>query len=144
MQSYISHPSGTVFNPLINFVIILLYWFVTKHVEMKIIENVIFYLSSVLLKTWYFRQLRKMGYLRWAFLRICCFSYNALIDVSNPVWYLERSDSKISSIPSFAYAANTCITCSSLLSLEQIKLTAVANWTFHVPDFWRLVIIYSK
>ena len=144
MQSYISHPSGTVFNPLINFVIILLYWFVTKHVEMKIIENVIIYLSSVLLKTWYFRQLRKMWYLRWAFLRICCFSYNALIDVSYPVWYLERSDSKISSITSFAlsYAANTCITSSSLLSLEQIKLTAVANWTFTI--YYNFVIIYCK
>ena len=37
-----------------------------------------------------------------------------------------------------------CIMHSSSLSLEQIKLVAVANWIFHVPDFLRLFMISFK
>ena len=33
-----------------------------------------------------------------------------------------------------------CITCSSSLSLEEIKLIAIVNWVFHVFDFLRLFI----
>ena len=57
------------------------------------------------------------------------------IDVSNPILYLERSDWKSSSITSSALSLITisilspfeCITCSSSLSLEGIKLIAIVN-----------------
>ena len=66
-----------------------------------------------------------------------------LIDVSNPIWYLERNDSKISSIASSALSLIMismlslleCITRSSLVSLEEIKLTAIVNGIFHVDIF---------
>ena len=29
-----------------------------------------------------------------------------------------------------------CITCSSSLSLEEMKLFAIVNWIFHVSNFW--------
>ena len=28
-----------------------------------------------------------------------------------------------------------CITCSSSLSLEEVKLIAIVNWILHEPDF---------
>ena len=28
-----------------------------------------------------------------------------------------------------------CITCSSSLSLEEVKLIAIVNWVLHEPDF---------
>ena len=77
MQSYIfHHPRGTVFYHLINYLsstscAIDLFWKISE-----IIENIIFSLIFVLQEIWYFRQLRKIKkiwYLRWAFLRKCCF-----------------------------------------------------------------------
>ena len=58
-----------------------------------------------------------------------------LNDVSNPIWYLQRSDRKSSSITSSALSSIVismlsllgCIRCSSLLSLEGIKLIAIAD-----------------
>ena len=66
-----------------------------------------------------------------------------LIDVSNPIWYLERSNWKFFSITSFALSLIMilmllpfkCITLSSSLSLKEIKLIAIVNWIFHVLDF---------
>ena len=37
-----------------------------------------------------------------------------------------------------------CITFSSSLSMEVIKLFAIANWIFYVPDFIRLFMISFK
>ena len=37
-----------------------------------------------------------------------------------------------------------CITCSSLLSVEEIKLFAIVNWIFHVSDFLELFMISFK
>ena len=34
-----------------------------------------------------------------------------------------------------------CITCSSSLSLKKIRLFAMANWLFHVPNFLRLFMM---
>ena len=75
-----------------------------------------------------------------------------LIDVSKLVWYLERSDSKSSLITSFAlsfginfiFSLFECITRSSSISLEEIKLIAIVNWIFLVSNFWRLIIISLK
>ena len=67
-----------------------------------------------------------------------------LTGVSNPIWYLERSDWKSSSIISstlsfimiFMSSLLECILRSLSLSLEEIKLIAVVNWIFHVQIFW--------
>ena len=37
-----------------------------------------------------------------------------------------------------------CITCSSSLSLEEVKLIETVNKYFHVPDFWKSIIISFK
>ena len=37
-----------------------------------------------------------------------------------------------------------CIVCSLSVSLEEIKLIAIFNQVFHVSNFRKLVIIYSK
>ena len=37
-----------------------------------------------------------------------------------------------------------CITCSSSLSLEGIKLIATVNWIFLVSDFLRLLMMSCK
>ena len=37
-----------------------------------------------------------------------------------------------------------CITHSSSLSLEEIKLIAIFNWIFHVSDFLRLFMMSFK
>ena len=73
-------------------------------------------------------------------------------DVSNSIWYLERSSSRsylvtsftLSYVITFVLSLFQCITCSSSVSLEEIKLTAIVNWTVHVPDFWRSFIIPFK
>ena len=65
-----------------------------------------------------------------------------LIYLSNPTGYLLRSDSKCSSVilSALSYIMNSmlslfeCITHSSSLSLEVIKLTAIVNWIFYVSD----------
>ena len=72
-----------------------------------------------------------------------------LIDVSNPIWYPERSDSKRSSITSSALSHTMtsmlslfkCIKHSSSICLEETKLVAVVNWTFDVSGSWRSFII---
>ena len=79
MQSYISHRHGTVFNLLIIF---FSFFSLPCFIDLlrkisEIIENMAFSLIFVLRKMWYFRLLRKITkiwYLRWAFLRKCCFS----------------------------------------------------------------------
>ena len=82
MQSYSSGPRGTVVYHLINF---LLSKSCPIHLLQKISgikENMIFSLIFVLQEIWYFRQLRKIKkiwYLRWAFLRKCCFSCSVKI-----------------------------------------------------------------
>ena len=37
-----------------------------------------------------------------------------------------------------------CITCSSSLSMEEVKLFAIVNWIFHVSDFLRLFTMSVK
>ena len=37
-----------------------------------------------------------------------------------------------------------CITCSSSLSIEKLKLIAIVYWIFHVLDFLRLFIMSFK
>ena len=37
-----------------------------------------------------------------------------------------------------------CITRYSSLSLQEKKLIAIVDWIFHVPDFWRLFMMYFK
>ena len=72
-----------------------------------------------------------------------------LIDVSNPIWYPERSDSKRSSITSCALSHTMtsmlslfkCIKHSSSICLEETKLVAIGNWTFDVSGSWRSFII---
>ena len=62
-----------------------------------------------------------------------------LIDVSNPIWYPERSDSRRSLITSSASLHTMTsmlslfkyITHSSSIFLEEIKLIAIVNWIFH-------------
>ena len=61
-------------------------------------------------------------------------------------------DSKTSSItPSasptvmiFILSLYECITCSSLVSLEETRLIAAVNWIFHVLYFLRLFMISLK
>ena len=74
-----------------------------------------------------------------------------LIDVSNPIWYLERSDwkgsitqSALSLIMISMLSLFECITCSSSLSLEEIKLIAVVNCISNVSDFLRLFMMSFK
>ena len=77
MQFYISHPCGTVFYHLINYLSSKSCPIDLLRKISEIIENMIFSLIFVLQEIWYFRQLRKtkkIWYLRWAFLRKCCFS----------------------------------------------------------------------
>ena len=78
MQSYISHHArGTVFYHLINYLSSKSCPIDLLRKISEIIENMIFSLIFVLQEIWYFRQLRKtkkIWYLRWAFLRKCCFS----------------------------------------------------------------------
>ena len=78
MQSYISHhPRGTVFYHLINYLSSKSCPIDLLRKISEIIENMIFSLIFVLREIWYFRQLRKIKkiwYLRWAFLWKCCFS----------------------------------------------------------------------
>ena len=73
-------------------------------------------------------------------------------DVSSPIWYLEWSDWKSSSITSFALSSvmismlplSECITSSSSISLGEIKLIAIVNWILHVSDFLRLFMLPFK
>ena len=75
-----------------------------------------------------------------------------LIDVSNPIWLLERGNWKSSSTPSsgllliiiFEYSLFECITRSSLLSLEEIKLIAIVSCIFHELEFLRLFMMSFK
>ena len=66
-----------------------------------------------------------------------------LIDVSKLIWFLKRSDSKISSTASFALlqcmnsilSLFECITRSSSTSFKEIKLIAFIDWIFLITDF---------
>ena len=61
-------------------------------------------------------------------------------------WYVYLKDSKSYFMTSSAssliiisiLSLFECITCFSSLSMEEIKLFAIANWILHVPDFLRL------
>ena len=74
------------------------------------------------------------------------------IDVSNPIWYLERSDLKSSTIISSALnlimismlSLLECITHSSSVSLEDKNITYIVNWIFHVSNFLRSFMISFK
>ena len=37
-----------------------------------------------------------------------------------------------------------CIIRSSPVSLEEVKLIAIVNWIFYIPDYLRLFIMYFK
>ena len=80
MQSYISRPRGTVFYHLINYLSSKSCPIHLLRKISEIIENMIFSFIFVLQKIWYFHKLqkiKKMWYLRWAFLRKSCFSWSA-------------------------------------------------------------------
>ena len=80
MQSYISHPRGTLLYQLINFLLSKSCPIDLFRKISEIIENMIFSFIFVLQKIWYFHKLqkiKKMWYLRWAFLRKSCFSWSA-------------------------------------------------------------------
>ena len=70
---------------------------------------------------------------------------------ANRIWYLERSDWKSSSIISSALSLIMisvlslceCITRSSSLLLEDIKLIAIVKWIFHVSDILRSFISFK-
>ena len=70
-----------------------------------------------------------------------------LIGFSKPIWYL---DSKVNQQIHLHYIINSamllfeCVTRSSSASLEEIKLIAIVNWIFHMPDFWRSIITSLK
>ena len=72
--------------------------------------------------------------------------------VLNPISFLERSDWKSFSITSsvlllivtFMLSFFECITRSSSLSLEDIKLIAIVNWFFHVSYFLRSFMIFFR
>ena len=75
-----------------------------------------------------------------------------LIDVSNPMCYLERfynlkgsiTQSALSLIMISMLSLFECITCSSSLSLEEIKLIAIVNCISNVSDFLRLFMMSFK
>ena len=77
MQSYISHPRGTVFYHLIKFLSSKSCPIHLLRKISEIIENMIFSLILVLQEIWYFCQLpkiKRIWYLRWTFSLKCCFS----------------------------------------------------------------------
>ena len=67
-------------------------------------------------------------------------------------WYLFLRDSESLSINSSAsslimismLSLFECITSSSSLSIEEIKLFAIVNWIFYVSDFLRLFMMSLK
>ena len=70
-----------------------------------------------------------------------------LIDVSKSSCYLERNDSKMSSITSFvsSYVTLCYHPSNALLTTLHwylwMNLVAIVDWIFHVPDLWRSVTI---
>ena len=64
-------------------------------------------------------------------------------------WYLSLSEWESLSITSGCFIVNhnfyinnfECITCSSSLSMEEIKLFAIVTWTFHVSGFLKLFMM---
>ena len=68
------------------------------------------------------------------------------------LWYLFLSESKSSLITSSASSLIMismlllfqCITLSSLLFMEEIKLFAIVNWIFQVSDYLRLFMMRFK
>ena len=70
-------------------------------------------------------------------------------DVSNPIWYLLRSDLVI--LQSFNLLNHNimisilllleCISRSSSVFSEETKLTFIVNWIFHAADYLRLFIM---
>ena len=75
----------------------------------------------------------------------------SFINVSNTVWYLERRDWKRSSTTSSAFSLIIicmlslfeCITLSSSVPLQEIKLIATDNWNFQVSDFLKIFISFK-
>ena len=75
-----------------------------------------------------------------------------LIDVSNLIWYLGKSDWRCSSITSsslsliviFTLLLFECIIRSSSLTLEERNLIAIVNCIFHVSEFFRSSMISFK
>ena len=70
----------------------------------------------------------------------------SLLDVSNRIWYLERSGWKSTSVTLSAFSLIiictlsffACITCSSSLPLKDTNLIVIVNWTFQ--DILRCLI----
>ena len=70
-------------------------------------------------------------------------------DISNPMWYPERSDlirpSKVLSVSSLTMSSVLslfeCMTGSSLVPLEEKNLIVIVNLIFHVSDFLRSFMI---
>ena len=66
-------------------------------------------------------------------------------------WYVYLKDSKSYFMTSSAssliiisiLSLFECITCFSSLSMEEIKLFAIANWILHVSDFLRLFMSFK-
>ena len=75
-----------------------------------------------------------------------------LTDVSNPPWYLFRSDWKsvfitspfLSLIMTSMLLFSECIIRFLSLALEEIKLIPIVNWIFNVSDFLRLLWMHFK
>ena len=75
--------------------------------------------------------------------------YLSFIDVSNSIWYLEKSVWKSSCINSLALSLIVisvlslfeCFTRSPSVSLEELKLIAIVKWIFHVSYFLRSFVI---
>ena len=101
----------------------------------EIIENMIFSLIFVLREIWYFRQLRKIKkiwYLRWAFLRKCCFSCSVKIKLSH------KLPSNQNYLPSKTYAESYSITRT---------LIVLNKFVFHPNNYLvplRIWVIESK
>ena len=74
------------------------------------------------------------------------------MDVSNPIFCLERSDWKSSSITVSSLSLIMILMIpqfesilrSSSLSIENTKLIAIVNWIFHVSNFLTLFMVSFK
>ena len=74
------------------------------------------------------------------------------VNVSNPVWRLERSDWKNSAkaLSALLWVMISmlllfkCITRSWSMPLEETKVSAIVNWIFHGSDFLRLFMMSFK
>ena len=82
-----------------------------------------------------------------AFIKPKMNSIKPFIDVSNPIWYLERSDWKsMYNFPCFVNSHDFYVIIfkmhySSSLSLKDIKLIPIVNYIFHVSDFFHISFV---